>query len=381
MIGLIKKLLKKIKGELDMSEKDVYIYYSGATDVTGQKLQEALKVSGGTSAPKTPKKIVIGWGAKTKENTRFTNSIVLNHPDKIRDNRNKFATLQMLKKAGVKVADFVSAESVAKSLDAAKNSITLPLVGRTNFHQGGKGFWLCLTKHQVNDAIQKGAQYFQSYLSIKDEFRLHIFGDKLLYAVKKVQRENMTEAFKEQHGEKIAAQAEKGKKQLDKDTVNFVLEKLAPRVQPDPDMIVRSNMRGWKFSHIKNVDGALKEEAVKALRAIGLDFGAVDCCIDEEGKPWIIEVNSGPGLEGTSFQAYVDAFKERINEILNPKAVNKAENAKKEVVVKANKAEASISVKEKLKTKVELMNEMIASADENEAEVLQNLFGKMFGGK
>ena len=363
-----------------MSNKDVYIHYSGATDVTGLKLQEALKVTGGKTVAKG-KKIVIGWGSKTKDSIKLGNASVLNHPDKIRDNRNKFKALGVMKKAGVKVADFVAAEDILKDL-ASKKGLRLPVVGRTKFHQGGKGFWTCLSKFQVQDAIGKGAQYFQNYIPIMDEFRLHIFGDKLLYAVKKVQRKNMTEAFKEQHGEKIAATAEKGKQKLDKATVDYVLEKMAGRVQPDPDMIVRSNMKGWKFSHVKsnNVNAAMKDEAVKALRAVGLDFGAVDCCLDEDGSPWIIEINSAPGLEGTPFQAYVDAFTAKINEILNPRAIAKKVE-RKEVAAKSPTATGGGSVKDKLKAKADLMSEMISNADEDEAEVLQGLFGKMFGGK
>lgn len=379
MIRLLKKIPIIIRRVLDMTEKNVYIHYSGATDVTGQKLQEALKISGGKTAPKG-KKIVIGWGAKTKDAVNLGSANVLNHPDRIRDNRNKFKTLQAMKAADIKVADFVGASDVITAIDS-KGPIILPVIGRTNFHQGGKGFWLCLTKHQVRDAISKGAQYFQNYIPIKDEFRLHIFGDDLLYAVKKVQRGNMSEAFKEQHGDKIKASAEKGNKDLDEDTIDYVLDKIAPRVLPDPDMIVRSNMRGWKFSHVKDVNGPLLDEAVKALKAIGLNFGAVDCCIDEENKPWIIEINSGPGLDGTPFDAYVKAFKSKIDEILNPKKVVK-ETTKKEVATKAPTAPTGGgSIKEKLKAKAELMNEMIASANEDEASALQNVFGKMFSGK
>jgi glutathione synthase/RimK-type ligase-like ATP-grasp enzyme len=363
-----------------MAKKDVYIYYSGATDVTGKKLQEALDITGGTTKPKTAKKLIIGWGAKTKDSVNLGKTTVLNHPDKIRDNRNKFKTLQALRNANVKVADFVKSSDVITAI-GNNNSINLPLIGRTNFHQGGKGFWLCLTKHQINDAIHKGAQYFQNYLSIKDEFRLHIFEDELLYAVKKVQRSNIAEAFKEQHGDKIRTSAQKGNKELDNGTVDYVLEKLAGRLQPDPDMIVRSNMRGWKFSHVKTIDNALKEEAIKSLKAIGLTFGAVDCCIDEDGNPWIIEINSGPGLDGTPFKAYVDMFTAKIDEILNPALATKSKA--KKVAIKATVKDDSSdksSAKARLKAKTDFMTELVENANEAEATVLEGLFSKMAGG-
>jgi len=366
-----------------MSNKDVYIFYSGATDVTGKKLQETLDIVGGSVVPKTDKRVIIGWGAKTKDSLHFKAGVtVLNHPDRIRDNRNKLRTLETLKKAKVAVADFADADKVKDALK--KGTLSFPLIGRTKFHQGGKEFWLCLTQGQLDDAKTKGAQYFQGYIPIKDEYRLHIFGDSLLYAAKKVQRDNMAEAFEEQFGEKIGNAAEKGKKELDKNTMKFVLGQVANKVQPSADMIIRSNTRGWKFSHVKTVPNGLLEEAKKALKAVGLDFGGVDCCVDEDGKIWIIEINSGPGLEGSTFEVYVKAFKDKIGEILNPKAKKeeKPTMVKKDTVDKPGPAtKGNGSVKAELKQKAELLNDMIAAADETEATMLKGLFGKMFGGK
>jgi glutathione synthase/RimK-type ligase-like ATP-grasp enzyme len=369
---------KKGKGGLDMAKNDVYIYYSGATDVTGKKLQDSLDISGGAVTPKGAKKIVIGWGAKTKEAVKLGKATVLNHPDKIRDNRNKFKTLQALQNAKVNVAKFASADEIMNLLKNGK--IKLPLVGRKNYHQGGKGFWTCLTKGHVTDAIEKGAQYFQEYIPIKDEFRLHIFGDKLVWGVKKVQRNNMAEAFKEQHAEKIKNSAVKGNKELDQDTLNYTLEKLAGRVQPDADMIVRSNMRGWKFSHITKIDKTLIEEAVKAVKAAGLDFGAVDCCIDEDGKPWVIEINTGPGLDGKPFDEYVKAFKERIDDILKPaKKSNKSKPKAETKDAVVDEMVVAGGAKGRLKAKADLLNEMITKADDKEAEILEGLFTKIMG--
>jgi len=51
-----------------MSKEKVYINYSGPTDITGQKLENLLKISGGRDTLKAKGKVelVIGWGAKTK---------------------------------------------------------------------------------------------------------------------------------------------------------------------------------------------------------------------------------------------------------------------------------------------------------------------------
>lgn len=361
--------------------KDAYIYYSGPTDDTGKRLAEALGAKHGKTKPADKKStIVIGWGCKTKESVNLKQHSVINHPDKIRKNRNKFSALDILKKAGVPVADFVSSNDVLTALAAARNTINLPLVGRKKYHQGGKEFWTCLTKVQIKRAIDQGAEYFQNYLSIVDEYRLHVFQGKVINMQKKTERKNMAGAFKEQHGTRIANIADKNKVNLDEQTMNYVLDNLGKR-EEHPDQIIKSNTRGWKFSQIKTAKAELKEAAVNAVKAIGLDFGAVDCCIIEDGKPFIIEVNTGPGLQGSSFDAYVTAFKEAIAKINKPvekKTVAATTAGKTKTTAKATNVDGG-SVKEKLATKAALMSEMIAAADEDEAVVMESLLKKMWG--
>lgn len=56
------------------------------------------------------------------------------------------------------------------------------------------------------------------------------------------------------------------------------------------------------------VSDETKAEAVKAVAALGLDFGAVDIVIDREGKPVILEVNTAPGIQGTTLTNYKRAI-------------------------------------------------------------------------
>jgi len=237
-----------------MSKKKTAIYYSGATDVTGKALADALGITGAKAKPTKAFELVFGWGAKTKEATNFpAGTTVLNHPDNIRNNRNKLKTLELLQEAKVNVAAFVSAEKVLAELKKKKPALKLPLVGRTKFHQGGKGFWMCNTEGQIKDAIGKGAQYFQNYIGIKNEYRLHVFKDTVIYAQKKAQRDNMEAAFSAQYGDKIKAAAEKSGQKLDEATLNYALGQVSKRVMPEPDMHIRSNTRGWKFISVKGV--------------------------------------------------------------------------------------------------------------------------------
>lgn len=349
--------------------KKTYIMYSSATNVTGEKLQEELGIDGGTNLPKEKYDILIGWGVKTKgalgTKVGGAKCTIINHPDLIRSNRNKFAILSVLRNAGVNVKDTASSDDILAVIANENNPIQLPVIGRRNFHQGGRNFWTCLTKTQVDAAIkcENGAQYFQSVIDIQDEYRLHIMNGELIYAQRKVKRNgakaNM-DAFVDQHKEKLSAMAEKQDVVMDDNTVNYVLEKMS-KTHQHPDMIVRSNFRGWKFSHVadKNVKKELLEEAKKALKAVGLEFGAVDCAIDADGKAWIIEVNSGPGLEASSLKQYVDAFR---------KIIDGKDKTKK----------SAKGSKEALKAKLELFKDLVDVVDDDkDADVLAKLWDKL----
>jgi glutathione synthase/RimK-type ligase-like ATP-grasp enzyme len=365
---------------VDKNRSNAYIWYCGATDGTGKRLAEALGCKHGSKKPvQKNTAMVIGWGAKTKEDVTLGSLPVLNHPDKIRGNRNKFNALQVMEKAGVSVAKFIAAESVEQALN--KGHVTLPLIGRTRYHQGGKGFWECPTLTHVRNAINEGAQYFQNLIEIKDEFRMHTFEDGgVIYGVKKVQRTRaeMEDAFVRHEVEKHKRAAEKNGEEFDEAALTKVFKRQAKTWAANgANQMVRSNRMGWRFARVKQVTQKIEAECVKALSALGLTFGAVDCCTDASGKVWIIEVNTGPGLEETPFNAYVEKFKELCAAALEPKT--KARTAAKKVTSAKAKPATKGGAKEQLAAKLALAQEMIEKADDEEAEVANRLFAKMFG--
>ncbi len=366
--------------------KDVYLFYSGATDKTGNLLAKALDIHSGRKSPGTKQKIVIGWGAKTSDKVSLGNAVVINHPDRIRDNRNKLKALAVMEKSGVNVAPFIPAESAVTELGKTKGAkIGLPLVGRTNYHQGGANFFTCLTRTHVEETIAilnnqlKKKGYFQNYIDVKSEFRLHVVDGEIIYAQRKVPRTNMKEAHVTDQTEKIKAMAEKKGAKIDDDTLKFAMEYQGGKIA-SPDLIVKSNNRGYKFSNIKlsNVDKSLASEAIKSVESLGLQFGAVDCVLDVDGKAWVIEVNTGPGLDGTAFKDYVGAFSKMINNILTPP---KVAAAKKTVASKVTAAaDSSKSQKSKINPdNLRMLAEMLEHADENEQKAVNAVASRMFG--
>jgi glutathione synthase/RimK-type ligase-like ATP-grasp enzyme len=366
--------------------KGVYIYYSGATDKTGGLLAEALEIQGGREKPKGAQQIVIGWGAKTKDACNLGKAAVLNHPDSIRANRNKFTALQIMAAANVNVAPFIGVEGIQAEMDKKKSLVTLPLIARTNYHQGGANFFTCLTRTHINETIGilnnklKKKGYFQDYIDVKSEFRLHIVNGEVIYAQRKVPRDNLKQAHVTDQMDKIKRMAEKKGVTMDEASLKFAMEYQGDKIAGQ-DLIVKSNSRGYKFSSVKdtNINKALAAEAIKAVTALGLQFGAVDCVMDTNDKPWIIEVNTGPGLEGTSFKRYVGAFSKAINEILTPKkTVTKATTAGKAAPTTLKKAvgdEASNIDPAKLR----MLADMLDGASADEKAAVLSTASRMFG--
>ena len=52
---------------------------------------------------------------------------------------------------------------------------------------------------------------------------------------------------------------------------------------------------------------------IDAVSALGLDFGAVDIIEDADGKLYVLEVNTAPGLEGQTLTLMAEALKELID--------------------------------------------------------------------
>jgi glutathione synthase/RimK-type ligase-like ATP-grasp enzyme len=361
--------------------KNPYLFYSTATDATGKALADALKISGGTKNPPRDADLIIGWGTKIEDNFSPAKGVkVLNSPNAIKGNRNKLAALMVMQKAGVNVAPFVADDKMLDEMKKAKPSVSVPCIARTCYHQGGAGFFVCLTKTHVADTLKnlrdvlgkKG--YFQAYIDVKDEYRIHVFGTKIICAAKKVKRDNMEAAYVEQQVEKIKASADKKKAALDDATLKFALEQQAKKLG-GADNIIKSNTRGYKFSptDITKLNKSLAEEAVKSVAAIGLDFGAVDCVLDVDGKAWVLEVNSGPGLEGTAFDTYVTAFKKYM---AAEKEIATAAVGRKEAVIgKVVTGAKTVSAAEKLRVLADLLD----VADESEASAINSAAKKLFG--
>lgn len=104
--------------------------------------------------------------------------------------------------------------------------------------------------------------------------------------------------------------------------VILIQKKVLPSVDPDGNPIpkkevdfrIRNHRNGFIFQrHDVDCPGDVVNQAHKALKATGLDFGAVDVIWNEhEGKAYVLEINTAPGLEGSTVEDYRKAFAEAL---------------------------------------------------------------------
>lgn len=101
------------------------------------------------------------------------------------------------------------------------------------------------------------------------------------------------------------------------ETVTFSAQRKARRssvADGDVNWQVRNLAGGFVYTREGfTVPNAVEDVAHRCLRQTGLDFGAVDVIWNEhEEKAYVLEVNTAPGLEGTTVTDYAEFFRELV---------------------------------------------------------------------
>lgn len=258
-----------------------YIWYTGKTNVTAKLLAEQLGLNCGKSPPSTNNKVVIVWGAKLPDRQAITGFMWLNRVDKVARNRNKFNALKIMAEHGVSVPHVIKASNREEVYERLATNGLTPLIGRKFTHQGGTNFYLCMQRRDVDKALEEGCGYFVDYIARSRELRYHVLNGKVIRVSEKVR--------------KTPEEMEDG-------------EEYNPHIW--------SHHNGWRFRHLRLDNSIVTEEAkresINAVESLEMDFGAVDVIYGDDGKVYILEVNSAPGLEGHTLEIYIDEIKKHI---------------------------------------------------------------------
>ena len=206
---------------------------------------------------------VIGWGAH--ETPWWLPGRYLNRPMAVKQAHNKLVTFANLQ-GKVLIPQWTTEKTIAHQWwDQGK----IVLCRKSLTGSAGAGIIISRVEHQC---IVDAPLYVQ-YKSKQKEFRVHVFRQKVIDVSEK--RRSVS------HG-------------------------------PVESDYIRSRENGWIFCHdaILEPEG-LRSVSMAAVSVLGLDFGAVDVIWNEdENRCYVLEVNTAPGIEGTTLEKYTNAILE-----------------------------------------------------------------------
>lgn len=159
----------------------------------------------------------------------------------------KITRMNLMKKAGVSTVPWFSGTKIPANTQ-------YPLLARKASGFGGTDIIPVFQPDEVKWRVAAGWDWFSSYVPVKRELRVWIF------------------------------------RGIHLDTYEKTMQR-----PTDFKYIGRNFRNGFDFSPADKHEGAFKE-ANKALRCLGLDFGAVDLLIGQDDKVYILEVNTAPGV-------------------------------------------------------------------------------------
>ena len=253
----------------------MYIYSHNPHSEGAKALSQALNVKrikhGNSKFRGGMGKAIINWGAGTLPDQVVACQTILNKPQAIRNASNKLKSFELFQEAGVTVPQFFTSKEQAVEYLSQNAGSSIVCRTKLNGHSGD-GIVIVGGDDAVVDA-----PLYTAYVKKQEEYRYHVF-----------------------MGQVVDIQRKARKRDVPDDAVNWQ---------------VRNLDGGFIFAREGVVASPVaSEEAIKAVAALGLDFGAVDLIYNaREDKYYVLEVNTAPGLAGTT----LDGYKQRFQEVFN----------------------------------------------------------------
>lgn len=202
--------------------------------------------------------LIVRWGSPRFAPLDENSEGILNQATKIEFNINKFMAHQKMFEDEVSVPRFWSSFNTARTECL---NLGCDFLRRRKSHTQGRD--IIRLSPRDNLPRNKRSGYYVQMLEKDAEYRLHIFKDECIGLAKKEQRENA-------------------------------------------NPLIWNFENGWDLVYIPQDEreedvphyNKMKEESIKAIKSLGLDFGAVDL-IMVGNKPYVLEVNTAPKLYQT----------------------------------------------------------------------------------
>jgi hypothetical protein len=227
--------------------------------------------------------VIINWGYNHPIVVAQDNDVdILNKPEDIKKASSKVECLTILEKAGVPTPRFATNKEDAKELFNNTDLIYCRTLTRAS---KGKGIELAT---KVSELVN--CNLYTARLDVDIEYRVHVFDNEIIDVV---QKRRMTK------------------------------ERMADKGIKERNDLVRNLMNGWSFTRgsltLKDEDGdylyGLIDVTLEAVKALNLDFGAIDLIKTKNDEFYVLEVNTAPGMKKgtTTHRRYIKAISNYCN--------------------------------------------------------------------
>lgn len=211
---------------------------------------------------------VINWGRSGV----LPFPVALNKPEAVYCAINKRVTWDTLSSRGVPTVSYTrSVEEARQWLESG----TPVYIRETLTGYGGAGIHVFTEGNDMADFLSSrlsGVACFTKGFPLRREFRVHVVGTNAVLVSEKKKRAGT-----------------------------------------NPDPLIRSH-GDWVFCR-NNLDpypDTVKQQAIAAVQALGLDFGGVDIGLDRQHNVCVFEVNTAPGITGIAVEVMAAALREAI---------------------------------------------------------------------
>lgn len=251
---------------------NTWLYPYKAGSASGRALAQALGIRRISHRNSTFRgnghKTIINWGA-SRLPEEVGRCVIINNPAAVHRASDK---LQFFTNAECRKPEWFTDKAAAREW-ILENSGCIVVRNVLNGHSG-EGIEL-IGEEQARFEELPTAPLYTAYVPKKQEYRVHVF-----------------------RGEVIDVQRKARRRDVPDEAINWK---------------VRNHANGFVFARngdaLRDVPADCLVQAVSAVTSLGLDFGAADVIYnDRQSLAYVLEVNTAPGLEGTTLTNYVAAF-------------------------------------------------------------------------
>lgn len=220
-----------------------------------------------------PFRSVVRFGSTTPMRAEY---VFLNSADAVSNSASKVRMKRCFTDAGVKTAEWCLGKDIGEFIKKVK----FPIIAKSEFGSRGEGLTFIENQEGLDIYIRNhgtAGVIFEKYYGYAREYRLHVTVDGCFYTCRKMLKEGTP-------------------KRWCRNDANC-----AWMIEENP-----------LFDRPKNWE-EIETECIKALKAVGLDFGACDVRVqsakengDKSPNFVIIEINSAPSMGKITYQRYLE---------------------------------------------------------------------------